>query len=101
MFAIVHEYFLHLNGKIPLIDKCVDFEIVFQATEIHIGRTDTGNIIITKQKFGMQKSLLIKINLHPSPDHLCQERAGSQIGHLGIRMFRQHDTHVYPPRAAT
>lgn len=42
----------------------------------------------------MQKSGLVKINLHSCPDHICQERPGRQICHSRIRTFRQHNPDI-------
>ena len=84
---IVHEHPLHLYGERRLIDECIYLEIVFEAPEVHIGRSDAGKRIVDYHQFGMEESRLIEIYLHTSLHHLVNERVCRHIGAAGIRAF--------------
>jgi hypothetical protein len=43
---IMQENPLHLQGKLSLIDKGGNFEIMLETAKIHIGRPDTGDGVV-------------------------------------------------------
>ena len=54
MTHIIEKDLFHAQGKILVINKRVDLEIMLKAAEIHIGRADGSDVIITDDQFGMQ-----------------------------------------------
>ena len=56
--ALVHilqEDFSQVGSKWLLINECIDLEIMFQTSEIHIGWTDAGQVVIADNQFGMKE----------------------------------------------
>ena len=61
-----------------VIDEARDFEVMFEATEVHVRRTDRGNAVIDHEELRVEEALSVLVDLHPSLEELGEVRIGSE-----------------------
>ena len=67
---------------------------MLETAEIHVRRTHNRQQIIDDKHFGMQEAFGIKVNLHPGPEHIVDERMHGFIDNPGIGTLGQHQLYV-------
>ena len=78
------EHLFHLLGKAGLIDKGIDLKIVFEAAEIHVGRSDATELVIDDQHLGMEESRFVEIDLGPGFHHIIDEGVAGHVDTPGV-----------------
>ena len=73
---VLQEDFPHLQGSFCVVDKGIDFKVVFKAAEIQVGGAYGRQHVVGDHQFGVEESFLVEVDLHTSLQHTFQVRAG-------------------------
>jgi len=64
MLLVGKEYFFQPDSREGVIHEGIDLKVVFETTEVYVGRAYRGYVVINDKRFGMQESPLVKQYLY-------------------------------------
>ena len=84
----------HHGGEVAVVDEGVDFEVVLEAAEVHVGRADDGQSVVDEQQLRVEEARLVEVDLRPGLEHVVEEGVGRQVDHPRVGAGREEQPHV-------
>lgn len=89
------EYVAHLFVKLRSVDEEVALEIVFEAAEIEVCRTDTAKIIVYEHHLAVEHPCVIEVDFDAGGETLRYIAVGSRCEHRGVAVSRHHYADIH------
>ena len=77
-----------------VIDDTIEFEVIFQAAEVHIRRADRSHLTIHHYQLGMEKAVGIEVYMYTGLQEILHIGEGSHLWQTGIASFWYQQVYI-------